>query len=123
MDTAVVLQVRDGLVAIERDIGATARALAEKAQAHRGTVMAGRTFLQHALPVTFGYKCAVWLAPLLDHVARLAALRPRALRVQLGGAVGTLASRGADGRAGTGGLGAGLRPAGPGGAWHVARGG
>src|SRR5260370_4178158 len=121
MDTAVVLQVRDGLVAIERDIGATARALAEKAQAHRGTVMAGRTFLQHALPVTFGYKCAVWLAPLLDHVARLAALRPRALRVQLGGAVGTLASLGANGRAVTEGLAAELRLAAPDAPWHVSR--
>ena len=47
---------------------ASARALAETAQAHRDTVMAGRTHLQHALPVTFGYKCAVWLAPLLDHL-------------------------------------------------------
>ena len=60
--------------------------------------MIGRTFLQHASPITFGYKCALWLAPLLDHLQRLAELRPRVLVVQLGGAVGTLAALGDRGR-------------------------
>src|SRR6185312_9177794 len=99
MDTAVVLQMREGFAAIERDIAVAARALAEKARAHRGTVMAGRTHLQHALPVTFGYKCAVWLAPLIDHLARLDELRARVLTVQLAAAVGRLASLGDRGRA------------------------
>src|SRR6266852_4887924 len=121
MDTAVVLQVRDGLVAIERDIGATARALAEKAQAHRGTVMAGRTHLQHALPVIFGYKCAVWLAPLLDHLTRLEELRARVLTVQFAGAAGTLASLGDKGRAVTEGLAQELGLATPVSPWHVNR--
>jgi 3-carboxy-cis,cis-muconate cycloisomerase len=121
MDTAVVLQMRDGLAAIERDIVAAARALAEKAQAHRGTVMAGRTHLQHALPVTFGYKCAVWLAPLIDHLARLDELRPRVLTLQFAGAAGTLASLGDKGRAVTEGLAKELGLAAPVSPWHVNR--
>jgi hypothetical protein len=65
VDTALVLQIRAGLDLVEHDVAAIVRALAEKAGRHRGDVMAGRTHLQHALPITFGYKCAVWLAPLL----------------------------------------------------------
>src|SRR5260221_4637729 len=121
MDTAVVLQMRDGLAAIERDIAATARALAEKAQSHRGLQMAGRTHLQHALPVTFGYKCAVWLAPLLDHLARLEELRPRVLTVQFRGAAGTLASLGDNGPAVTEGLAPELGLAAPVSPWHANR--
>jgi 3-carboxy-cis,cis-muconate cycloisomerase len=83
--------------------------------------MAGRTHLQHALPVTFGYKCAVWLAPLIDHLARIEALRARALTVQFGGAVGTLASLGQQGRAVTEGLAQELGLAVPDAPWHVNR--
>ncbi len=59
--------------------------------------MAGRTHLQHALPVTFGYKCAVYLAGLLRHRERLREIENRCLLVQFGGAAGTLASLGEDG--------------------------
>jgi 3-carboxy-cis,cis-muconate cycloisomerase len=121
MDTALVLQIRDGLAVVERDLRALAQALAEKAAAHRATVMAGRTHLQHALPVTFGYKCAVWLAPLLDHLARLRELRRRALVAQFGGAVGTLASLGDKGRAVTEALAGELGLAAPLAPWHVSR--
>jgi 3-carboxy-cis,cis-muconate cycloisomerase len=98
LDTALVLQIRQGLAEIEAAIKRIGLALAERAAAHRHDVMAGRTHLQHALPITFGYKCAVWLAPLIDHAARLAQAKPRALRLQFGGAVGTLASLGGEGR-------------------------
>ena len=54
MDTATVLQVRAGLGADPADLLATAQALAAQAERHRHTVMAGRTHLQHALPITFG---------------------------------------------------------------------
>ncbi len=94
MDTALVLQMRDGLALIEADLRATCAGLAAMARTHRDTVMAGRTHLQHALPVTFGYKAAVWLAPLLNSLERLAEMRPRLLRLSFGGAAGTLASLG-----------------------------
>lgn len=97
MDTALVLQMRDGLALIEADLRATCAGLAALARTHRDTVMAGRTHLQHALPVTFGTKAAVWLAPLLNSLERLAEMRPRLLRLSFGGAAGTLASLGGKG--------------------------
>lgn len=93
-DTATVMQMRDGLLLVEeklRELVGILRAMAER---YRDTVMAGRTHLQHALPVTFGYKCAVYLSGFQRHLVRLEQLRSRCLMVQLGGAVGTLASLG-----------------------------
>src|SRR3954470_3736149 len=94
VDTATVLQIRAGLAIIERGITAVSAALADLAQKHRDTPMAGRTHLQQALPITFGYKCAVWLSMMDRHAARLTELKPRVLVAQLGGAAGTLASLG-----------------------------
>jgi 3-carboxy-cis,cis-muconate cycloisomerase len=94
MDTAAVLQIRAGLELIETDLTALRGHLAALARRWRDTPMAGRTHLQHALPITFGYKAAVWLAGFDRHAARLAELRPRVLQVQFGGAAGTLASLG-----------------------------
>ena len=94
MDTAVVLQIRDGLALIEADISAVRAILADLAARHRDTPMAGRTHLQHALPITFGYKAAVWLAMFDRHAERLEQLRPRVLVGQFAGAAGTLASLG-----------------------------
>ncbi|MCX8134826.1 MAG: 3-carboxy-cis,cis-muconate cycloisomerase [Roseococcus sp.] len=99
MDSAVVLQLREALALLRAELLAVNRALAHLARAHRGTVMAGRTHLQHALPVTFGYKVAVWLSPLVTMLERLDQLTPRALRLQFGGAAGTLASLGEQGLA------------------------
>ena len=99
MDTALVLQVRDGLKLIEADLGAVSDILRNLARDYRDAPMAGRTHLQHALPITFGYKAAVWLGAVERHRERLAELRPRVLVGQFGGAVGTLASLGADGLA------------------------
>jgi len=94
MDTAVVLQIRSGLALVEADLAAVRGHLAGLARRYRDTPMAGRTHLQHALPITFGYKAAVWLAAFDRHAARLAELKPRVLTVQFGGAAGTLASLG-----------------------------
>jgi len=121
VDTALVLQLRDALDLVERDLKAIGDALAAQARAHRGTVMAGRTYLQQALPITFGYKCAVWLAPLAAHRQRLAELKRRLLVVQFGGAVGTLASLGSKGRAVTEGLARELGLAAPSSPWHANR--
>jgi 3-carboxy-cis,cis-muconate cycloisomerase len=92
MDTAAVLQIRAGLDLVEADLAAARGHLADLARRHRTTPMAGRTHLQHALPVTFGYKAAVWLSALDRHAERMAQLRPRVLVAQFGGAAGTLAS-------------------------------
>jgi len=121
LDTALVLALRDGFALIRRDLDATIAALAARAREHRDTVMAGRTHLQHALPVTFGYKCAVWLSPLLNLRGTLDALLPRLLRVSFGGAVGTLASLGDRGPAVAEGLARELELAVPDIPWHVAR--
>src|SRR6266478_558296 len=94
MDTAAVLQIRAGIRLIEADLALLRGHLAALARRWRDTLMAGRTHLQHALPITFGYKAAVWLAAFDRHAARLGELKPRVLAVQFGGAAGTLASLG-----------------------------
>ena len=94
MDTGTVLQIRTALAIVERDMAAVSAALARLATRYRDTAMAGRTHLQQALPITFGYKCAVWLSMMDRHAVRLAELKPRVLVAQLGGAAGTLASLG-----------------------------
>jgi 3-carboxy-cis,cis-muconate cycloisomerase len=99
MDTAVVLQIKAALAIVENDLAALSNILTELAQKHRMTVMAGRTHLQHALPVTFGYKAAIWLSAIVRQRRRLDEIRPRVLAGQFGGAVGTLASLGDNGLA------------------------
>ena len=94
MDTAVVLQLRAGLEIIEQDIAALRGILADLSKRYRDTPMAGRTHLQQALPVTFGYKTAIWLAMFDRHAERLEQLKPRVLVGQFAGAAGTLASLG-----------------------------
>ncbi|MCL4687922.1 MAG: adenylosuccinate lyase family protein [Burkholderiales bacterium] len=121
MDTAVVLQVRDGLDLVGADVKALRGILAGLAKRYRDTPMAGRTHLQQALPVTFGYKCAIWLDMFDRHAERLAQLRPRVLVGEFAGAAGTLASLGDKGlavqKAMMEELGLGV----PVSTWHVAR--
>lgn len=99
MDTATMMQMSKGVDIVENKLDSVISILRKLASEHRDTAMAGRTHLQHALPVTFGYKCAVWLSGLQRSRERLQQLRPRCLLVQYGGAAGTLASLG-DGDAG-----------------------
>ncbi|KAL4891637.1 L-Aspartase-like protein [Aspergillus ambiguus] len=94
MDLASVLQMKEGLVIVERLLKDIIKTLRELCTKHRDTPMAGRTHLQHALPVTFGYKCAVWLSGFQRHLERLEQLKSRTLLVQFGGAAGSLASLG-----------------------------
>jgi 3-carboxy-cis,cis-muconate cycloisomerase len=121
MDTATVLQIRDGLALIRAALADMVAALARQADRHRHTVMAGRTHLQQALPVTLGLKCAIWAQPLVAHLHRLDALRPRVELVSFAGAAGTLASLGDQGIAVMEGLAAELRLAAPAAPWHVCR--
>jgi 3-carboxy-cis,cis-muconate cycloisomerase len=121
MDTAVVLQLREALGLIDQDISALRQILADLSQRHRDTPMAGRTHLQQALPVTFGYKTSIWLAMFDRHAERLQQLKPRVLVGQFAGAAGTLASLGDKGfevqQAFCEELGLGI----PSSTWHVAR--
>ena len=121
MDTATVLQVRDGLDLIEAELRTILAALTAQADKHRTTVMAGRTHLQQALPVTFGLKCAVWAMPFLAHLDRLRQLRTRVQTVQFGGAAGTLASLADRGIPIMEALAAELGLAAPLAPWHVCR--
>ncbi len=97
MDTGLVLQLREAFKVIEADLVRAMAAAAALAKAHRDTPMAGRTWLQQALPITFGLKMAGTLDALMRHRDRLAEARPRILALQFGGAAGTLASLGGKG--------------------------
>jgi len=99
IDTALALQIKDTYSVVTGELDAVAAVLARLARRHRDTVMAGRTHGQHALPVTFGYKAAVWLDEVLRQRERLDASRPRVLVGELGGAVGTMAALGRKGLA------------------------
>ncbi|SDO15891.1 3-carboxy-cis,cis-muconate cycloisomerase [Pseudomonas jinjuensis] len=94
MDTGLVLQLRSALDLLEYDLGALATHLAEQAERHADVPLAGRTWLQHATPVTLGMKIAGWLGAVTRHRQRLAELKPRLLCLQFGGASGSLAALG-----------------------------
>ena len=121
MDSATVLQVREGLNLIEAELRAIVAAFAIQAERHRDTVMAGRTHLQQALPTTFGLKCAIWAQPFIHHIARLSELRARVEQIEFAGAAGTLASLGDDGITVMEALAADLGLAAPVVPWHVCR--
>ncbi|VVE88307.1 3-carboxy-cis,cis-muconate cycloisomerase [Pandoraea bronchicola] len=99
IDTGLVLQVRGALDDMGADLDGLIHQLAAQVRQHRATVMVGRTWLQHALPITFGLKLAGTLDALLRARADLASVREQALCVQFGGASGTLASLGTEGPA------------------------
>jgi 3-carboxy-cis,cis-muconate cycloisomerase len=94
MDTAMVLQLREALGILGRQLDALVEVLAGLARRYRDTPMAGRTHGQHALPITFGFKLAVLIAEFHRHRLRMRELQPRLTVGQLSGAVGTLASLG-----------------------------
>lgn len=97
IDTALMLQMRDGLDLLIADLLGVCAACARLAEVHRQTLMVGRTLLQQALPITFGLKAARWLALATRQIQALRERRERALAVQLGGAAGTLAALGNNG--------------------------
>ncbi len=94
MDTGLVLQLRRAFDLIDADLARLADALARLAKKHKLTPMAGRTWLQQAVPTTFGLKAAGALSSVERHRARLRELRARILVIQFGGGAGTLASLG-----------------------------
>ena len=94
IDTALMLAAKQALPIIRGDLDATGTALAGLAETHRGTIMAGRTWMQQALPISFGVKCAMWLSGLTEARRALAHAEREALALQFGGAAGTLAALG-----------------------------
>jgi len=94
IDTAMMLQMRAGIDLLIAGLLGICTACAKLAEQHQHTLMAGRTLLQQALPITFGLKAARWLAMATRQVQSLREHRRQTLAVQLGGAAGTLASLG-----------------------------
>jgi 3-carboxy-cis,cis-muconate cycloisomerase len=91
VDTALVLQMREAFDLIEAELIAILEGLSRLAAEHRDTLCAGRTYGQHAAPITFGFKVAVWLTGVGETAAQLPWLRQRVMTASLGGSVGTLA--------------------------------
>jgi 3-carboxy-cis,cis-muconate cycloisomerase len=94
IDTGLVLQLREALKSIAKDLDRLATGLSKLAAKHRSTIVVGRTWMQQALPTTFGAKVAGWLDALGRHSERLQQTQRRALVLQFGGAVGTRAALG-----------------------------
>ena len=122
LDGALMLQCKDALMLIAHELVAILDGLRALSSTHRGTPCVGRTYGQHAAPVTFGFKAAVWLAGVAETAARLPALREELLVAPLAGPVGTLAGLGPQGAAVLAGfareLGLGVADI----AWHSRRG-
>ncbi len=121
MDTGLVLGLREILAWTDEGLDGLIDSLASLAAEHSRTLMIGRSQMQHAVPITFGYKVAGWLAPLLRHRRRLEELRPRLLQVQFGGAVGTLVAVHPEGPAVRHGLAERLGLGEPAISWHTQR--
>ena len=121
IDTAAMLVVERALAPLDDDLAGAAEAAAALSERHRRTPIAGRTLLQQALPTTFGAKAAVWMTGLDEAGDRLRAVRRDRLAVQLGGAVGTLASLGDQGPAVLAAFADELGLAEPVGPWHTDR--
>jgi len=92
IDTGCLLQLRSTFELMDLDLSALSTTLCALAERYRDTPVAARTWMQHALPTTFGFVVAGWLDAILRHRQRLTEIRPRALSLQFGGAVGTLAA-------------------------------
>src|SRR5690606_11421239 len=107
--------------ALLSDLTRVCQALGELAQMHRATLMAGRSKFQHALPVTFGYKAAVWLDMLHRRLQSLKIAYQQTQVLQFGGAVGTLAALGSEGSRVRDCLAQELDLAAPDITWHVSR--
>jgi len=97
IDSGFILQLRDAFVLLEQDLVRLNETLTSLASQHRTTLVVARTWMQQALPTTFGFIAAGWLDAVLRHQRRLAEIRPRVLTLQFGGAVGTLAALGGHG--------------------------
>lgn len=94
VDTATALQLKEALDIIEKRLNDFEKVLMEKALRYKETLMMGRTHGQHALPITLGFKFAVWMREISRHIQRLRECRERMLVGKMSGAVGTQAGLG-----------------------------
>lgn len=94
LDTATALQVRDSLRLIMKRLDQLEETLLTQASKYSETICIGRTHGQHALPITLGFKFAVWLREISRHISRLRECTPRLVVGKLTGAVGTMAGLG-----------------------------
>jgi len=94
LDTAQILELKDALKIVYRDLRKFEAILVDLSQHHRDTPMVGRTHGQQALPITFGLKTAIWAGEIRRHIDRMLSLPARVLVGQLSGAVGTMAALG-----------------------------
>jgi adenylosuccinate lyase len=94
LDTATALQLKEALDLIEKRLNDFEKVLVEKAERYKNTVMMGRTHGQHALPITLGFKFAVWMREIARHIQRLRECRERVVVGKMSGAVGTHAGLG-----------------------------
>ena len=121
IDSAEMLQLKAALFVLDNGLGRLQDRLAGLAGEHRGTVMIGRTLLQQARPISFGFKLAGWLDQLIRCRQHLRRARTSATVLQFGGAVGTLAASGNRGLAVLTRLAERLELAEPVITWHTAR--
>jgi adenylosuccinate lyase/3-carboxy-cis,cis-muconate cycloisomerase len=98
LDTAQVLEQKNALAVMYRDLKKLEKLLIDLARQHRDTPMIGRTHGQQALPMTFGLKLSIWVAEIRRHIERILSLGPRLFTIQLSGAVGTMAALGPQAR-------------------------
>ncbi len=98
LDTAQILEQKEALAILYRDLRKLEELLIGLALKHRDTPMIGRTHGQQALPMTFGLKVSIWTAEIRRHIERLLSLGPRLFVIQLSGAVGTMAALGPQAR-------------------------
>lgn len=94
VDTANALQLKDALDIIEKKLSSFKNILQKKSVQYKDTAMMGRTHGQHALPITLGFKFAVWTCEISRHIHRLRDCRERVLVGKMSGAVGTQAGLG-----------------------------
>src|SRR5664279_5632988 len=95
-DTWFAVVIRAVLDVADRDLARCQAAALDLARRHRDTLMSGRTHGQPGLPITFGFKAAVWSSELGRHRERVSQARPRLQVVQLGGGLGTMEFWGQD---------------------------
>ncbi len=94
VDTANALQLKDAMSVLEKRLAAFKVILKRQAVEHSATVMIGRTHGQHALPITLGFKFAVWGYEVNRHLQRLDECKKRVVAGKVSGAVGTQAGLG-----------------------------